>query len=417
MDKTIRVRFVARHQDLVLAPIRRFLPLLAALSVALSALTGIGWFWLGVLVALLVGALATGGARSAAARVSAGLVEASGGIRIRARDVLAISTARIESGVAIAIENRQLASEGPLLLEVGSDEDAIAIVTALGGGDDGAGNQLRFVGEAGAPWGLLGFAMASVSAIFAGLFRQGMMLSGVLVCSLFFVAGGSLSLARPRKKTAVILTRDGVRLPSGSLLHYASILDATIPFPGELEIALRDGTHHRTRFTGGALTGRHLRAQILTSAARAHGPRVVRASPRDIPVLAPALATSGASLDRGWLAELDAVGRLLRAGGGYRVSAADRGDFEAIVRDADLPSLLRAGAARVLLRAGAPREHLSATLRSLRGVDTAEMALLVAGLTDGPPAELDRALTRLRGVDDSSVENEGAAAAYLDKAL
>ncbi len=289
--------------------------------------------------------------------------------RIRARDVIAASTARTPTGVALSLVTRWR-SKRPVTLEVANDAEAAEIRHALGIGHHGFGRiglptdylapslPLRFVrlaagiASVGAvaqmlaapptePWSM---RILSIAPIFIYAFLPFLVMTVLGLRRR--VVGPGLVLA----ESLVQIRREGSRLH----LPYSKIREVYADDRG-LRLALADGTDVGIPARASRWSRlRPSREEIEVIAAQIHS-AVQRT--RGAGELAPAVPLRVADLakieeDAGaWLARLDATAAVLGGDGGYRGAAFDESDLWKTVDSADAPAELRAAAARVLVRA------------------------------------------------------------------
>lgn len=327
------------------------------------------------------------------ARVEAGRVRLPMGAEIRASEVLAITTARLDDparpgAVSIAIAHRRR-PDAPLLLDVDSDEDAEAVVVALGGGTHGAGHHVTF---ANPMRGVLGAFIAGSAAIATATFRA--TLPEGMAWFPFASAVGAIvaSFAFWQRASGLSLHRSEFRY-AGVLFPYAQI--ASVDVNGrEVRTVLTDG---RVLVVNDIGEPRHLAAHLRTAAVRAHGPAAIEPEPH-------ALLVPPRGDRLAWLARIDTEARA--TGGHYRSAGLDAQSAWATLRDPDQPALARAAAARVLVLLGEAREAIAEALATLHGPGATEQARVVARLDEAEPEAVAAAIDDLDAIDQALADED-----------
>lgn len=380
--RTVAVHFVHGHGFLIVS--RRFTQALApACGLVLGALTQFGTLelWL-VLVPTLAGlVISFPHDVDLDVRLKPGALRGGWGLTLRARDVLALTTARLQDGVkvAFAVHHR---TAGPILFEVGSDQDADAITSSLGAGQAGAGAAVPLLGRQGHPLATLA---SFGSAVLAGLTLVNATAAWPAAIVLFALS--MVAVTASFEQGGIRLHRDLVRLGERRI-PYGDIVSAATE-AGSLVVSTRDGLVHRHLPLGlDKAELDHVVAHLMTASTRAHGTSVFK------PTI-PAVLDLGRASAAEWLSALDAAAATIGHGGDYREVALDVDDLGAILRDGDLALLVRAAAARVLVRAGGERDPIAHELATFRGENGTTFARLVAGLDAGEPDELVAAIEGL----------------------
>jgi hypothetical protein len=318
-------------------------------------------FGLGPAVALLTSALlALRSPRTTQVTVSPGLVRVGTGpfaMRIVPADVLGASTARRSDGVSLALSLRSQPTT-PLELRFAHEDDARAVMTALGVGHGGTGTLtwqltpswltvldriLRVVG--GLAWlaagvGLLGSGLGwGDAAPVLGLATLAALASLVAMLVVF--------VGRAAGAAVLQLDRRGLGFGQSGLpwgrLQWDEIEGATA-VAGALRVDTRKGPVFiplPPRTT--EATARHMLAQVLSAAKRAHG--LGPGAPDHSQVAD--LARGAREPVRAWLARIDG---LVGQGFGYRGRPLGVVDLWALLEDPDAAPDARAAAARLLAR-------------------------------------------------------------------
>jgi hypothetical protein len=293
-------------------------------------------------------------ARDASVAIHPGSIEITGaGLLdqfVHAADVVAASSARTTTGVALALVRRG-STERPLVLDFAEEEDLAAVRRALGLGHFAfgelswptkvRGNALKGSPLLAAAWLAMGLCAA------AGFTVLGLTLA-LVVLPATLIALLVAALQDPRG-ARVTLTAAGARL--SDLPHwlpplgYADVIGAGVD---------GDGVHLTT--SGGLVTvpmGKalpeeraHLAAQILSAAARARGEGP---PPPALPAPLARLAPSGET-ERAWLQRVDGAAASISAASAYRGYELDPKDLWLALESPDAPTRVRAAAARVLAR-------------------------------------------------------------------
>ncbi|MCA9589274.1 MAG: hypothetical protein KC657_28380 [Myxococcales bacterium] len=285
---------------------------------------------------------------------------------VKARDVVGATTALTPEGeltVVLSLKGRPYA---PVILRVANEKEATEVRRALGLGHDGTGavgfevraSQGRIAGSWLNALGALGtvlIALAAFDVVGGGAIALGVMaMMAALFVGLPVFLGGGVG-------DAVALQADGVHILGTShhaqagmggtryrmvawssiksVLREGDVLDLLL-VSGEVVRIVPKSWYGPTKETADALA-----LTLEDAVRRANG-------------LAPQKELTAEALDtlrraqherRGdWLARLDAVGRTLTVGAGYRGSAFDEADLWRVVEDPDADADLRIAAARAL---------------------------------------------------------------------
>jgi hypothetical protein len=310
-------------------------------------------------------------ARDATLRLEPGAVTVTGAGRlnqtIRAHKVTAASTARIGDRVVLALQRDRRAGR-PVMLEVGSEEDANALREALGIGFFGFGELAWPTGPrpvdawdtiarivAGLAWialavtvatdsSMLGYAIAATVMIVpvALVVMLAGLASGAWPAVVMYASGLLVRRSTLRQEFVPYAKIKGVRAVDGAIL--VEVEDATAP----VIIATRGARTHR----GLSPDERdHVIAQIRCAAERARGGGDAP------PTVAPRIADLGRGNEdpRAWIARVDATAAQVASHPGYRGAGFEPAELWSTLENPDAPSDVRAAAARILARV-APEE-------------------------------------------------------------
>jgi hypothetical protein len=300
---------------------------------------------------------------------------------VRARDVVGATTALTREGQLALVLSLKGRPYAPVVIRVADEKQATEVRRALGLGHDGtgsvgfetreaqgriAGRWLNLVGALGAG----AIALAALDVVGAGVIALGVMamMAGVFVGLPMFLGGGV--------GDAIALQADGVHILGTS--HFAhsggfaglggsryrmvawSSIKSVVRVDDVLDLVLVGGEVVRIvpkSWFGPTKDAADALAQTLEDAVR----RANGLAPQK-ELTAEALETLRRAQHerRGdWLARLDAVGRTLTVGAGYRGSAFDEADLWRVVEDPDADADLRIAAARAL--SAARREETTKT--------------------------------------------------------
>ena len=326
--------------------------------------------------------------------------------RFGAREVLGASTAATPEGevlVTLALEGRRT----PTTFRLASEAQAEELRRALGIGHGGVGRLAWHMARAHGAWaGPVGRAVLAVLGVaYAALFATSSLelavmvlgvTSQVLVIAIAAVMTDMFPHLLGRPPAAIEMSAEGVRVQASYgpvTMPYAAIQDVRIEARQVVfvDVAGREVETPRTRRGSGMGddAARAMRAQIVGAAARARGfgrpkqelaqrleqlrrdPR--RESPRD------------------WLVRLEAAGRMLSAGPGYRGQAMDPEDLWTALEDPEADDEIRAAAARVLRSAGAPeaRVRIDAAMAATRDPATQERLRIALAEEEPGPEDLE----------------------------
>jgi hypothetical protein len=293
-------------------------------------------------------------ARDANVEIHPGSIEIAGaGILdqfVHASDVIAASSARIASGVTLALVRRGSA-ERPLVLDFGDDDDLSAVRRALGLGHFAFGEvswpmRIRANALRGSP--LLSLAWLAMAVSAATGFTVLAFTLALVVVPATLIALLLACLQDPRGER-VALTATGALLsdrpPWVPPVGYADVL-AAIPGADGVMLTTRAGLVHVPMQRSLPEEREHLAAQILSAAARARG----EGPPP--PALPPSLArlAPGGETPRAWLQRVDGAAASLSSAGAYRGYELDPKELWQALESPDAPTRVRAAAARVLAR-------------------------------------------------------------------
>jgi hypothetical protein len=289
--------------------------------------------------------------------------------RVRARDIVAASTARTSTGVALSLVTRRR-SKRPITLEVADDAEAREIRHALGIGHHGFGeiglptdallaSTVERVVRAITAFGTVGALLQIFTPPWSDdwLLRILSAMPLVMYATLPFLVLVLIELRRKWLGLGLVLSDGFVRVREGAgsrVVDYREIREVYADDRG-LRLALKDGADVAIRARSARWSrDRPSLDEIQIAAAQIHS-AVERT--RGAGELAPYLPLRVADLAKteddahAWLARLDATAASLAADGGYRGAAFDETDLWKTVDSADAPPELRAAAARVLVRA------------------------------------------------------------------
>jgi hypothetical protein len=293
-------------------------------------------------------------ARDASVALHPGSIEITGaGLLdqfVHAADVVAASSARTTTGVALALVRRGSA-ERPLVLDFTEEEDLAAVRRALGLGHFAFGelswptkpraNALRGSPTLAAAWLAMGLCAGTGFAVL-GLTLALVVLPWTLIALL-------VSALQDPRGPRVTLTAAGARL--SDLPHWLPPIGY-----GDVIGAGADGDGVLLTTRGGLVSvpmGRSLpeeraqfAAQILSAAARARGEGP---PPPALPPPLARLAPSGET-ERAWLQRVDGAAASLSSASAYRGYELDPKDLWLALESPDAPTRVRAAAARVLAR-------------------------------------------------------------------
>lgn len=326
--------------------------------------------------------------------VEPGVVRFSLGAKVRARDVLALTTARLgdaaDAPITLAIAHRRRPDRA-LLLDVESERDAEAIAEALGAGAHGAGHQVTFAEPKRDALGLV--LAGAIVLVFVALSRPlpifASSVSTQLVLGVLGIVGAWLGFTQ--RASGVTLERTGFTF-AGAHFAYAAIENVDV-VGSSVRVALGNGTSLAMHVTSHP---EHLAAHLRAAAMRAHGPVADEAVPHAL------LAAPRGDLEA-WLARVDAASST--PGGHYRRAGLERDAALATLHDADQPLVARAAAARVLVGLGEAKEPIADTLATLRGPGATERARVVARIDDADDEGTRRALLELAELDLADEED------------
>jgi hypothetical protein len=276
---------------------------------------------------------------------------------VHASDVVAASSTRTATGVALALVRRG-STVRPLVLELAGEDELSIVRRALGLGHFAFGevswptrvdyNALKGSPVLAAAW----LAMATCAAL--GYTGFGLLLALVILPSTL-VALLRACLQDPRGPR-VSLTALGARLseaaPWAPPVGYADVLAATADARGVLLLTRGALAPVAIPLRGSLPEEReHFAAQVLSAAARARGEGP---PPPTLPATLARLAPSGET-HRAWLQRVDGAAAAIAGAGAYRGYELDPKDLWLALESPDAPARVRAAAARVLARV-APEE-------------------------------------------------------------
>lgn len=324
--------------------------------------------------------------------------------RFGAREVRGASTAATPSGdvvLTVAFEGRR----APTTFRVADEAAAEELRRALGIGHGGVGrlawHPLRRPAARAGAFGRI--ALAGLGVLYAAAFAStentetATLILGLSSQVLIVAIAGVLADAFPRAlgepPAGVEMSAEGVRVQTAlgpETLPYPFIQDVRIEEARIVFVGV-DGRQVETPRTRSATgldddAAEAMRAQIVAAAARARG--FGRPKQELAQRLEQLRRDPHRESPRDWLVRLDAAGRMLRAGPGYRGQAMDPEDLWTALEDPEADGEIRAAAARVLRSSGAPeaRVRIDAAMAATRDVATQER-LRVAGSEHDPDEE------------------------------
>ena len=311
-----------------------------------------------LLAACLPGVLPRLQPREVEVRLGGGELRLVGGARsqrLRARDVIGASTARVSHGVALTLARRD--RQTPTTLVFASEAELERAREALGVGHGGLGAVawplVPGAAHTSAPTARAIAASLSLAALVAALAGSTTLAGVALFFATFPAFFGVVWAALRGSSQTVELGARGVTLRGyqHSQVPYAAI-SGVARTGGMFELGVHGGTL-RARHRVGALAGAGvddaefeiLSAQLAACVGRASGlgPQKPEATTR-IDTL-----RRGHESARDWLARVDMAASLL-AQPGYRGGTIDREDLWLTLRDPEAAEDLRAAAGRVLVR-------------------------------------------------------------------
>jgi hypothetical protein len=288
---------------------------------------------------------------------------------IRARDVVAASTARTPGGVALTLVTRWRGRR-PLTFEVANEEEAAAVRRALGIGHHG-------FGEIGLPADVLLAStaerfvravsgvgtLAALAVLFSPPWPPDWANRIISAFPLFtyavvpFIVVMMFAIRRRTLGAGLVLAGGFVRIREQRGWRQVAYADIRAVYADDrgIRLAMNEGPDVAIP----ARSGRWSRdrpsrneidvaaAQIVSALQRARGQGELAPT---VPLRVCDLAKTESDA-HAWLARLDATAASIGSDAGYRGAAFDESDLWETVDSADAPPELRAAAARVLLRA------------------------------------------------------------------
>lgn len=311
-----------------------------------------------LLAACLPGVLPRLAPREVEVRLGGGELRLGSGLRgqrLRSRDILGASTARVPHGIALTLSRRD--RQTPTTLVFASEEELDRAREALGIGHGGLGAVrwplLPGTAHTSAPTARAIAATGALIALIAAIAGVHSLAGIALFFSTFPALYGVLAAASRSPSQTIELGPQGVSLRGyqHSQVPYSAISGVAL-HAGMFELGVHGGTL-RARHRVGALAGAGidaaelevLSAQLAACVGRASGlgPQKPEATTR-IDTL-----KRGHESARDWLARVDMAANHL-AQPGYRGGTIDRADLWLTLRDPEADEDLRAAAGRVLVR-------------------------------------------------------------------